>query len=156
MNVLAKIIRFEESAYVELWSIVLCGPHEERVLCMNGKRLQGSCQYLLSVPFQCGIACSYAVWAISNNFTLFVISRIIGGVSKGNISLSTAVVTDVCSSKIRGKGMVSILCFDHLKCSFFVPFFFFPHLGTHHQLLLVLESDIVMMVTVGCKATKCK
>uniref|UniRef100_A0A0K8R469 Putative tetracycline-efflux transporter pediculus us corporis tetracycline-efflux transporter n=1 Tax=Ixodes ricinus TaxID=34613 RepID=A0A0K8R469_IXORI len=63
---------------------------------------------LMLVITTCGIACSYAVWAISNNFTLFVISRIIGGVSKGNISLSTAVITDVCSSKIRGKGMARI------------------------------------------------
>lgn len=56
----------------------------------------------------CGIALSYAIWAVSNNFTLFVISRIIGGMSKGNISLSTAVVTDVCNSKLRGKGMALV------------------------------------------------
>lgn len=56
----------------------------------------------------CGVALSYAVWAVSNSFALFVLSRIIGGISKGNISLSTAVITDVCNSKLRGKGMALI------------------------------------------------
>lgn len=56
----------------------------------------------------CGVALSYALWAVSNNFSLFVLSRIIGGISKGNISLSTAVVTDVCSLKLRGKGMALV------------------------------------------------
>lgn len=55
-----------------------------------------------------GVALSYAVWAISRNFTLFVIARIVGGVSKGNVSLSTAIVTDVTSVKTRGKGMAVI------------------------------------------------
>jgi predicted MFS family arabinose efflux permease len=44
---------------------------------------------------------------MSSNFTLFVISRIIGGISKGNVSISTAVIADVTSKKNRGKGMVS-------------------------------------------------
>lgn len=56
----------------------------------------------------CGVALSYALWAMSNSFALFVLSRIIGGISKGNISLSTAVITDVCNSKLRGKGMALI------------------------------------------------
>ena len=46
---------------------------------------------------------------LSDNFTLFVIARIIGGVSKGNVSLSTAIVTDVSTPEKRGKGMVSII-----------------------------------------------
>ena len=45
---------------------------------------------------------------MAGNFTLFVISRIIGGLAKGNVSLSTAVVADVYKSHERGKGMVSL------------------------------------------------
>ena len=53
------------------------------------------------------MALSYALWAVSHSFGLFVIARIIGGVSKGNISLSTAIVADIIPAKRRGKGMVS-------------------------------------------------
>ena len=62
-----------------------------------------------SVLAQIGVAGSYALWAVSGNFTIFVIARVIGGVSKGNISLSTAVVTDVLPTPRRGKGMVRII-----------------------------------------------
>ena len=37
-----------------------------------------------------GILASYAVLAYSWNFTIFVIARIIGGLSKGNVTISTA------------------------------------------------------------------
>lgn len=56
---------------------------------------------------QLGVALSYAVWAVSHSFVLFVVARIIGGLSKGNISISTAVVTDVTTPERRSKGMVS-------------------------------------------------
>ena len=54
-----------------------------------------------------GVALSYALWAVSHSFTVFVIARIVGGVSKGNISLSTAIVTDVTTPEKRSRGMVS-------------------------------------------------
>ena len=49
---------------------------------------------------------SYVVWACSWNFTIFVIARIIGGLCKGNVTISTAIITDVTTVKNRGKGMV--------------------------------------------------
>jgi MFS family permease len=55
-----------------------------------------------------GIASSYALWAISKNFGLFVLARFIGGLSKGNISLSMAVITDVSNKNNRGKGMALV------------------------------------------------
>ncbi|PSN31734.1 Major facilitator superfamily domain-containing protein 10 [Blattella germanica] len=54
-----------------------------------------------------GIAFSYILWALSRNFALFVLARIVGGISKGNVSLSMAVITDVSSLATRGRGMVS-------------------------------------------------
>lgn len=39
-------------------------------------------------------------------FTLFVWARVIGGLSKGNVSLSMAIVTDVYVPEKRGRGMV--------------------------------------------------
>jgi len=56
-----------------------------------------------------GISISYSFWSLSGSlFTIFLISRTIGGFSKGNISLSTAIVTDVSSESDRGKGMALI------------------------------------------------
>lgn len=62
---------------------------------------------------QIGIASSYVLWALSKSFALFVFARIVGGVSKGNVSLSMAVIADVSSLATRGRGMVSyfVFCF---------------------------------------------
>lgn len=62
---------------------------------------------------QIGIASSYVLWALSKTFALFVLARIVGGISKGNVSLSMAVIADVSSLSTRGRGMVSyfVFCF---------------------------------------------
>ncbi|XP_053407430.1 major facilitator superfamily domain-containing protein 10-like [Mercenaria mercenaria] len=70
-----------------------------------------------------GVAFSYALWAISRNFGLFVIARIVGGISKGNISLSTTVVADVLPPQRRGKGMALI------GVAFSIGFVFGPLIG---------------------------
>ena len=57
------------------------------------------------------------MWAVSHNFTLFVIARIIGGISKGNVSIATAVVADVLPQEKRGKGMVSSLLKGLFSCN---------------------------------------
>ena len=56
---------------------------------------------------QAGVATSYAVWAASKSFAAFLASRVIGGISKGNVSLCTAIVADLGSPSARSKGMVS-------------------------------------------------
>ncbi|XP_048220163.1 major facilitator superfamily domain-containing protein 10 [Perognathus longimembris pacificus] len=55
-----------------------------------------------------GLATSYAVWAASRSFLAFLLSRVIGGISKGNVSLSTTVVADLASPAARGQGMAII------------------------------------------------
>ncbi|KAG4080037.1 hypothetical protein HA402_006349 [Bradysia odoriphaga] len=55
-----------------------------------------------------GIAASYGIWAWSSNFAIFVLARFVGGLSKGNISLSMAIITDVSNEKNRGKGMALV------------------------------------------------
>lgn len=55
-----------------------------------------------------GIMSSYGLWALSGNFGLFVLARFIGGLSKGNISLSMAIITDVSNKQNRGKGMALV------------------------------------------------
>ena len=54
-----------------------------------------------------GVVISYGIWAVSHSFILFVVARVVGGLSKGNISLSTAIVTDVTTPEKRSRGMVS-------------------------------------------------
>ena len=70
----------------------------------------------ISYILQLGIAASYAVWAVSRSFAIFVVARIIGGISKGNVSLSTAIVADICPPEKRGRGMVRF-CFYKLSFS---------------------------------------
>ena len=53
-----------------------------------------------------GISLSYLLWAMSKNFGLFVLARIIGGISKGNVSLSMAIMSDVTVPATRGRAMV--------------------------------------------------
>lgn len=55
-----------------------------------------------------GISFSYVLWALSNNLVLFILARIIGGISKGNVSISMAIITDVSTINTRGKGMALV------------------------------------------------
>ncbi|XP_047422604.1 major facilitator superfamily domain-containing protein 10 isoform X2 [Sciurus carolinensis] len=55
-----------------------------------------------------GLVASYAVWAASRSFAAFLASRVIGGISKGNVSLSTAIVADLSSAPARSQGMAVI------------------------------------------------
>nr|KAF6280178.1 major facilitator superfamily domain containing 10 [Pipistrellus kuhlii] len=55
-----------------------------------------------------GLVTSYAVWASSESFAAFLASRVIGGISKGNVSLSTAIVADLGSPPARNRGMAVI------------------------------------------------
>ncbi|KAL5471031.1 hypothetical protein EMCRGX_G029104 [Ephydatia muelleri] len=55
-----------------------------------------------------GTLMSYGVWAISYDFSAFLICRIIGGLSKGNVGIVIASVTDVTNRQSRSKGMALV------------------------------------------------
>ncbi|XP_049645858.1 major facilitator superfamily domain-containing protein 10 [Suncus etruscus] len=55
-----------------------------------------------------GVAASYGVWVSSRSFAAFLASRVLGGISKGNVSLSTAIVADLGAPAARSRGMVAI------------------------------------------------
>ncbi|KAL0893210.1 hypothetical protein ABMA27_014818 [Loxostege sticticalis] len=55
-----------------------------------------------------GIALSHGLWSRASTFSLFVLARVIGGLSKANVSLSMAVVTDASNEKTRARGMALI------------------------------------------------
>ncbi|XP_003738121.1 major facilitator superfamily domain-containing protein 10 [Galendromus occidentalis] len=50
----------------------------------------------------------YGLWSVSYGFETFVLSRIMGGLSRGSVSICTAVVADVCSTQARAKGMALV------------------------------------------------
>ncbi|XP_037068454.1 major facilitator superfamily domain-containing protein 10-like [Pollicipes pollicipes] len=52
-----------------------------------------------------GIAGSYVLWYRAASFPVFVAARVAGGLSKGNVNLSSAIVTDVTERETRGRGM---------------------------------------------------
>nr|CAG4638597.1 EOG090X09U7 [Cyclestheria hislopi] len=55
-----------------------------------------------------GIAASYALWAAADSFPLFVIARAIGGFSKANVSLATAVMADITEAATRARAMALV------------------------------------------------
>ncbi|XP_061586085.1 major facilitator superfamily domain-containing protein 10 [Cololabis saira] len=55
-----------------------------------------------------GLMSSYAVWAVSRSFNMFLLFRVIGGICKGNVSLCTAIVADLPCPKARNRGMAMI------------------------------------------------
>ncbi|XP_027206946.2 major facilitator superfamily domain-containing protein 10 isoform X1 [Penaeus vannamei] len=55
-----------------------------------------------------GVAASYGMWAIASNFAIFVLARIIGGATKGNVSLAYSIMTDISEEKTRARGMAMI------------------------------------------------
>ncbi|KAK5617348.1 hypothetical protein CRENBAI_007392 [Crenichthys baileyi] len=55
-----------------------------------------------------GLISSYAVWAVSRSFGMFLLFRVIGGICKGNISLCTAIVADLPCPNARNRGMAMI------------------------------------------------
>lgn len=70
-----------------------------------------------------GLFLSYIIWIFSGSFTLLITARLIGGLMSGNLSIASAVVSDVTDEKNRSKGMAVI------GIAFALGFVFGPALG---------------------------
>lgn len=70
-----------------------------------------------------GLFLSYVLWIFSGSFTLLILARFIGGIMGGNISVATAVITDITDKSNRSKGMAFI------GIAFACGFIFGPALG---------------------------
>ncbi|XP_066916564.1 major facilitator superfamily domain-containing protein 10-like [Clytia hemisphaerica] len=55
-----------------------------------------------------GTLTSYFIWWKSETFTLFLVSRIVGGLLKGSVTIATTMMSDVTNKENRGKGMAFI------------------------------------------------
>jgi len=66
---------------------------------------------------------SVALWVCATDFRTFLASRVVGGLSEGNVQLATAMAADISDEKQRGATMALVgLCFS-------VAFTFGPALG---------------------------
>lgn len=70
-----------------------------------------------------GLFISYVIWMFSGSFTLLIVARLVGGLMSGNLSIASAVVSDVTDEKNRSKGMAAI------GIAFALGFVFGPALG---------------------------
>ena len=55
-----------------------------------------------------GTCLGYLLWIFAGDFWILVLSRILGGVASGNLSVATAAIADVTSRKNRSKGMALV------------------------------------------------
>ena len=70
-----------------------------------------------------GNIASVALWCAATDFRTFLASRVVGGLSEGNIQLAMAIATDISSDQDRGKTMAMVgACFS-------IAFTFGPALG---------------------------
>lgn len=83
-----------------------------------------------------GLMSSYAVWAASRSFSMFLLFRVIGGICKGNVSLCTAVVADLPCLEARNRGMAMI------GIAFSLGFTVGPLLGAYFALSSRVEQGV--------------
>ncbi|KAH8171687.1 major facilitator superfamily protein [Sarocladium implicatum] len=71
----------------------------------------------------CGNILSVLLWVAAVDFRTFIASRVVGGLSEGNVQLATAMATDISDESSRGSTMAIIgACFS-------IAFTFGPGLG---------------------------
>ncbi|KAH8926266.1 MFS general substrate transporter [Atractiella rhizophila] len=120
---------------------ILTTAHAQDVVLLGG--LMGSlfsfCQFIIS-PFlgrlsdrfgrkpvllatMLGNIASAVVWVFSTNFETYLLSRIIGGLSEGNVQLSVAIISDVVSPARRARSLALI------GLAFSIAFTIGPSLG---------------------------
>ena len=61
------------------------------------------------LTFTLGGTCfGYVLWIFAGDFWVLVISRVVGGIASGNLSVATAAIADVTSRETRSKGMALV------------------------------------------------
>lgn len=78
---------------------------------------------------------SVALWVAATDFRTFLASRVVGGLSEGNIQLATAIATDISDESQRGATMALVgACFS-------IAFTFGPALGAWLANLTTVASN---------------
>lgn len=83
----------------------------------------------------CGNIASVLLWVVAVDFRTFVASRVVGGLSEGNVQLATAIATDVSDEASRGATMALVgACFS-------IAFTFGPALGAWLSTVASVERN---------------
>ena len=78
---------------------------------------------------------SVALWVAASDFSTFLASRIVGGLSEGNVQLALAIATDISDEKQRGSTMALVgACFS-------IAFTFGPALGAYLSTVTLVASN---------------
>jgi predicted MFS family arabinose efflux permease len=78
---------------------------------------------------------SVALWVAATDFRTFLASRVVGGLSEGNVQLAMAMATDVSDESQRGATMALVgVCFS-------IAFTFGPALGAYLSTLHIMDSN---------------
>lgn len=68
---------------------------------------------------------SALLWLFATNFGIYALSRVVGGLSEGNVQLSIAAISDVTSAEARGRSLALV------GIAFSVAFTVGPSLGAY-------------------------
>lgn len=83
----------------------------------------------------CGNIASVALWCVAVDFRTFLLSRVVGGLSEGNVQLATAIATDISDESQRGSTMALVgACFS-------IAFTFGPTLGAALANITVVAAN---------------
>lgn len=78
---------------------------------------------------------SVLLWVVAVDFRTFLLSRVVGGLSEGNVQLAMAIATDVSDDSTRGSTMALIgVCFS-------VAFTFGPALGAWLSTIAMIKTN---------------
>ena len=55
-----------------------------------------------------GTCLGYVLWVFAGSFWVLVLSRVVGGIASGNLSVATASIADAVSRESRSKGMALV------------------------------------------------
>ncbi|PFH56694.1 hypothetical protein XA68_16128 [Ophiocordyceps unilateralis] len=83
----------------------------------------------------CGNILSVLLWVAAVDFRTFIASRIVGGLSEGNVQLATAIASDISDDASRGSTMAII------GSCFCVAFTFGPALGAWLSTMAILVAN---------------
>ena len=78
---------------------------------------------------------SVALWVAATDFRTFLASRIVGGLSEGNVQLALAIATDISDEKQRGATMALV------GAAFSIAFTFGPALGAWLSTITLVSAN---------------
>ncbi|KAI9743832.1 MAG: hypothetical protein M1818_002566 [Claussenomyces sp. TS43310] len=83
----------------------------------------------------CGNILSVLLWLLATDFRTFLLSRIVGGLSEGNVQIATSIATDISSEAQRGSTMALVgACFS-------IAFTFGPALGAYLSTISTVAAN---------------